>query len=50
MLNSFNKYLQKWMPILTPLSLVMGVLLRNVGHQLLFLMPWLFAFMTFAGS
>lgn len=50
MLNSFNKYLQKWMPILTPLSLVMGVLLGNVGHQLLFLMPWLFAFMTFAGS
>ncbi|MGE8033921.1 hypothetical protein B1B04_09530 [Lysinibacillus sp. KCTC 33748] len=50
MLNSFNKYLQKWMPILTPLSLVMGVLLGNVGHQLLFLVPWLFAFMTFAGS
>ncbi|MEQ6356491.1 bile acid:sodium symporter family protein [Lysinibacillus sp. M3] len=38
------------MPILTPLSLVVGVLLGNVGHQLLFLMPWLFAFMTFAGS
>ncbi|MEB2299448.1 bile acid:sodium symporter family protein [Lysinibacillus xylanilyticus] len=50
MLNSFNKYLQKWMPILTPLSLVIGVLLGNVGHQLLFLIPWLFAFMTFAGS
>lgn len=50
MLNSFNKYLQKWMSILTPLSLVMGVLLGNVGHQLLFLVPWLFAFMTFAGS
>ncbi|MGE7946874.1 bile acid:sodium symporter family protein [Lysinibacillus sp. NPDC093688] len=50
MLNSFNKYLQKWMPILTPLSLVIGVLLGNIGHQLLFLIPWLFAFMTFAGS
>ncbi|MGE7944928.1 bile acid:sodium symporter family protein [Lysinibacillus xylanilyticus] len=50
MLNSFNKHLQKWMPILTPLSLVIGVLLENVGHQLLFLVPWLFAFMTFAGS
>ncbi len=49
-MNSFNKYLQKWMPILTPLSLVIGVLLENVGHQLLFLVPWLFAFMTFAGS
>ncbi|MFE3573001.1 bile acid:sodium symporter family protein [Lysinibacillus sp. NPDC059133] len=50
MLNSLNKYLQKWMPILTPLSLVVGVLFENVGHQLLFLVPWLFAFMTFAGS
>ncbi len=50
MLNSLNKYLQKWMPILTPFSLVLGVLFENVGHQLLFLVPWLFAFMTFAGS
>ncbi|MFJ7978838.1 bile acid:sodium symporter family protein [Lysinibacillus xylanilyticus] len=50
MLNSLNKYLQKWMPFLTPLSLVIGVLFENVGHQLLFLVPWLFAFMTFAGS
>lgn len=50
MLISLNKYLQKWMPILTPLSLVVGVLFENVGQQLLFLVPWLFAFMTFAGS
>lgn len=50
MVNRLNKYLQKWMPILTPLSLVIGVLFGNVGHQLLFLVPWLFAFMTFAGS
>ncbi len=50
MLNSLNKFLQKWMPILTPLSLVIGVLFANVGHQLLLFMPWLFAFMTFAGS
>ncbi|MFJ6209531.1 bile acid:sodium symporter family protein [Lysinibacillus sp. NPDC092081] len=50
MLNSFNNYLQEWMPVLTPLSLVIGVLLGNVGHQFLFLMPWLFAFMTFVGS
>lgn len=50
MLNSLNKRLQTWMPILTPLSLVIGVLLEGVGSQLLFIVPWLFAFMTFAGS
>lgn len=38
------------MPILTPLSLVIGVLLEDIGEQLLFLVPWIFAFMTFAGS
>ncbi len=49
-MHSFNTQLQKWMPILTPLSLVVGVLLVDFGRQLLFLVPWLFAFMTFAGS
>ncbi|TSI06218.1 bile acid:sodium symporter family protein [Lysinibacillus sp. BW-2-10] len=50
MLDSINKYLQKMMPILTPVSLLIGVLLSDIGGQLLFLVPWLFAFMTFAGS
>lgn len=50
MLAELNKRLQKLMPILTPLSLVVGVLLEDVGEQLAFLVPWLFAFMTFAGS
>ena len=50
MLDSLNKRLQKWMPILTPISLVIGVLLEDVGGHLLFLVPLLFAFMTFAGS
>ncbi len=50
MLAELNSRLQKLMPILTPLSLIMGVLLEDVGGQLLFLVPWLFAFMTFAGS
>ena len=50
MLHRFNQYLQKWMPILTPLSLIIGVLFENIGHQLLFLVPWIFAFMTFVGS
>lgn len=50
MLDSLNKRLQKWMPILTPISLVIGVLLEDIGGHLLFLVPFLFAFMTFAGS
>ncbi|GLC89178.1 bile acid:sodium symporter family protein [Lysinibacillus piscis] len=50
MLQQINTYLQKWMPILTPLSLIVGVLFATIGQQFLFLVPWLFAFMTFAGS
>ncbi|GGP15080.1 bile acid:sodium symporter family protein [Oceanobacillus neutriphilus] len=50
MLDRLNKQLQTFMPILTPLSVIIGVLFHNIGEQLLFLVPWLFAFMTFAGS
>lgn len=50
MLAHFNAFLQKWMPVLTPLSLVAGVLLEGIGQQLLFLVPWLFAFMTVVSS
>lgn len=38
------------MPILTPLSIVVGVMFQDIGGRLLFLVPWLFAFMTFASS
>ncbi|MER1986456.1 MAG: bile acid:sodium symporter family protein [Solibacillus sp.] len=50
MLARFNAFLQKWMPVLTPLSLVVGVFLEGIGQQLLFLVPWLFAFMTVVSS
>ncbi|HWL23958.1 MAG TPA: bile acid:sodium symporter family protein [Ureibacillus sp.] len=50
MLNSLNKWLQKFMPILTPLSLVIGVFIADIGNQLLFLVPWIFAIMTFLSS
>lgn len=50
MLARFNAFLQKWMPVLTPLSLVIGVFLEEIGQQLLFLVPWLFAFMTVVSS
>ncbi|MBS4201661.1 bile acid:sodium symporter family protein [Bacillus sp. FJAT-49732] len=50
MLDNLNKRLQKWLPILTPLSLVLGVLFQNIGVHLLFLVSGLFAFMTFSSS
>lgn len=50
MLNKLNISLQKLMPILTPLSLILGVMLQEIGGQLVFLVPWLFAFMTFSSS
>ena len=50
MLAILNKKIQKLMPILTPLSVLIGILFHSIGEQLLFLVPWLFAFMTFAGS
>src|SRR5690625_5874862 len=49
-INYLNEKLQKLMPILTPLCVVIGVLFENIGNQLLFLIPFLFAFMTFSGS
>lgn len=50
MLETLNDRLQKSMAVLTPLSLILGVLLQDFGGKLLFLVPWLFAFMTFSGS
>lgn len=50
MLNALNARLSKLMPILTPLSLIVGVFLADIGEKLLFLIPPIFAFMTFAGS
>ena len=50
MLEQLNTFLQKYIAILTPLSLVLGVLLESIGQHLLFLVSWLFAFMTFTGS
>lgn len=50
MVQSLNQFIQKWMPVLTPLSLVIGVLLEKIGTHFLFLVPVLFAVMTFISS
>lgn len=38
------------MPFITPASVVIGVLLAAYLQELAFLIPWIFAFMTFSGS
>ena len=50
MLQKVNKQLEKIMPLITPVSVVMGVLLSAYLKDFSFLIPWIFAFMTFAGS
>lgn len=50
MLQKINKKLEKIMPLITPVGVVLGVLLSTYLKDFSFLIPWLFAFMTFAGS
>ena len=50
MVQQLNQFMQRYMPILTPLSLVIGVLLERIGSHFLFLVPILFALMTFISS
>ncbi|NRG47839.1 bile acid:sodium symporter family protein [Bacillus sp. CRN 9] len=50
MLARLNSQLEKKMPLITPTSVVIGVLLAAFLENLAFLIPWIFAFMTFAGS
>ncbi|WP_251550965.1 bile acid:sodium symporter family protein [Neobacillus muris] len=50
MLQKLNKFLEKIMPILTPISVITGVFLSAYLEDFTYLIPWIFAFMTFAGS
>jgi BASS family bile acid:Na+ symporter len=50
LLQRFNKMLEKIMPLITPVSVVTGVLLSAYLKDFSYLIPWIFAFMTFAGS
>ncbi|MGE8203806.1 bile acid:sodium symporter family protein [Heyndrickxia sp. NPDC080065] len=50
MLQSMNKQLEKIMPFITPVGVILGVLLSTYIRDFSFLIPWIFAFMTFAGS
>lgn len=50
MLQKVNQQLVKMMPFITPVSVIAGVLLSSYLKDFSFLIPWIFAFMTFAGS
>lgn len=49
-LNKLNKQLEKIMPLITPTSVVLGVLLASYIKDYTYIIPWVFAFMTFTGS
>ncbi|MEN0666404.1 bile acid:sodium symporter family protein [Caldifermentibacillus hisashii] len=50
MLQQINRILERMMPFITPTSVVLGVLFSSILQDYTFLVPWLFAFMTFEGS
>ncbi|GGH78387.1 putative Na+-dependent transporter [Pullulanibacillus pueri] len=50
MLNKVNRQLEKMMPLITPTGVIIGVLLAGYLKEFSFLIPWIFAFMTFTGS
>ncbi|WP_028389879.1 bile acid:sodium symporter family protein [Bacillus cihuensis] len=50
MLQKLNAFLENKMPFITPISVLLGVMFASYVDSFSFLVPWLFAFMTFSGS
>lgn len=50
MLDSFNKFIEKWMAFVTPLCLLIGVCFPDITKHGLPYVTYVFAFMTFAGA
>ncbi|WP_026568400.1 bile acid:sodium symporter family protein [Bacillus sp. UNC41MFS5] len=50
MLQKINKQLERSMPLITPVGVLTGVIFSIYLKDFSYLIPWLFAFMTFAGS
>lgn len=49
-LNRINYTLERFMPLITPFSMILGIIFADRLVGFLFLAPWIFAFMTFSGS
>lgn len=50
MLQNINRQLERAMPFITPASVMIGIMLSDGLSSYSELVPWIFAFMTFAGS
>lgn len=50
MILKINRFLEKAMPFFIPSSVVIGVLISDYIVDFSYLIPWIFAFMTFTGS
>ncbi|MCZ8513811.1 bile acid:sodium symporter family protein [Paenibacillus filicis] len=50
MLQAINKRLEQCMPLITPTSVILGILLTVYFKPYTGLVPWIFAFITFSGS
>lgn len=50
MLHTLNAFLQKWMPLVTPISVIIGVVLSPIFLPFTSWAPWIFALLTFTGS
>ena len=50
MLQNLNQFIQRYMPIFPLLCIVMGVVFDGISSKLIILIPFIFAFMTFASS
>lgn len=50
MLVSINRIMERLMPIITPVSVMIGILFADGLKSYSFLVPWIFAIMTFIGS
>jgi len=49
-MNAFNRFIEKWMPLVTPACLLIGVFFPDQLSHVLVFVPYIFAFMTFCGS
>lgn len=49
-MNSFNRFAGKWMPLIVFCCLTLGVVFHDTIGTLTFLVPYIFAFMTFTGA
>lgn len=49
-MTRINAIFQKWMPLIAPLSVVLGIMFSELIKEFTIIVPWIFAFMTFSGS